>query len=124
MRALAEEWAEVLLRPYFRALGYDVQVCADNTFTLVELKDGGAKLYGRTHGGRVVLSTYDDFPTQMKAAEKLLNRVYGRPKVQADAAGVSGLNAPCQSEYDLSRLTDDEVDTLEALCARARRRPT
>ena len=119
MRALLDECAEVVLRPFFRTLGYDVQVRADGTLGLVELQHGGAKLFGRTHDGRVVLSPYDDLKAMIAAAEKLLDRVYGRPKVQAEPYSPTGGVSRRDHGIDLKRLTDDELSTLEAICTRA-----
>jgi len=118
MRALLDECAEIVLRPFFRALGYDVLVCADGSLTLAELKGGGAKLYGRSRGGRIVLSPYDDLLAQINAAEKLLNRVYGRPKVQADSAGETDDRVPSARRINLAELTNDELATLEAIRSR------
>jgi hypothetical protein len=68
-----------LQRPYWRALGYDVKLGTDGPY-LVELEDGGAKLRGTSRDGRVTLSPHEDLEAMQRAAERLQDRVYGRPR--------------------------------------------
>lgn len=89
-RRLVEENVVALLRPYWRTLGYDVQI-ADGRIALVELEDGGAKIYGTSaKDGRVFVSEHDDLGAMMQAAEKLLDRVYGKPKQVSEVSGPDG----------------------------------
>lgn len=89
MRRLLEQNAVAALRPYWRTLGFDVEIGPDGP-RLVELADGGAKLYGTSKDGDVNVSRHDDLGAMMAAAEKLFDRVYGRPKQQTEITGDGG----------------------------------
>jgi hypothetical protein len=82
---LIEENVTAILRPHFLALG--IELHQDGTTTRLE---GGALMYGESKDGVVVASRYEDLAAQMEAAEKLLNRVYGRPKQQTEVSGPDG----------------------------------
>ena len=87
---LIEENVLALQRPYWLALGFDV-VIGDDGPELVTLDVGGAKLYGtRQSSGDIVVSRHDDLAAQIAAAEKLQDRVYGRPKQQTELTGPEG----------------------------------
>lgn len=84
-RALIEENVHRILRPHFRALGMDIT--AEGT---VEVLERGAVLTGEAKDGTVVASVIEDLGAQIAAAEKLLDRVYGRPKQQTEISGPEG----------------------------------
>lgn len=88
MQRLAEENVLALQRPYWRTLGYDVLIGPDGPY-LVELAEGGAKM-SATFEGRVKVSQHDDLGAQMAAAEKLQDRVYGKPKQATEISGPDG----------------------------------
>jgi hypothetical protein len=80
----------VLQRPYWRTLGFDVILGADGP-ELVELEDGGAKLYGVSgKDGEVRVSGHEDLEAMQRAAERLQDRVYGKPKQTAEVTSVDG----------------------------------
>ena len=83
-RKLVEENATAVQRPYWRALGFDVRI-GENGPELVELEEGGAKLYG-THSGAVIVSNHDDLGLMMQASERLQDRVNGKPKQTAEVS--------------------------------------
>lgn len=87
-RDLIERNVLALQRPYWRTLGYDVRIGPDGPM-LVELEDGGAKM-SATFEGDVRVSDYDDLAAQMAAAEKLQDRVYGRPTQATEISGPDG----------------------------------
>jgi hypothetical protein len=120
-RQLVEEHLEKVLRPYWRTLGYDVVIAEDTgEGALVELPEGGAKLYGTaSRDGRVNMSEHDDLATMMAASEKLRDRVYGRPRQQqrVEVSGVDGDAVRVGHSLDLRQLTDDELGTLHDICA-------
>lgn len=91
MRHLVEQHVQVVLAPHFRTLGYDV-VRDDESgeLTIVERKGGGAKLHGESKAGIVKVSNHDDLGAHIAAAEKLLDRVYGRPKQATELTGAEG----------------------------------
>jgi hypothetical protein len=88
-RDLIEKNIEIVLRPHFRVLGYDVEATKDG-LALVPLEGGGAKLYGESREGVVTASEYEDLGAHMAAADKLLDRIYGRPKQATEITGADG----------------------------------
>lgn len=88
-RKLIEDNIAAILAPHFRVLGYGVETGPDG-LALVPLEGGGAKLYGESRGGVVKGSQFDDLGAQMAAADKLLDRVYGRPKQATEISGPEG----------------------------------
>ena len=86
---LVEENVLALQRPYWRTLGYDVRI-GENGPMLVELEDGGAKLYGTSKDGDVCVSDAEDLGAMIAAAERLQDRIYGRPKQQTELTGADG----------------------------------
>lgn len=109
-RRLIEQNELALQRPYWRTLGYDV-VIGDDGPELVQLEDGGAKLYGTSKNGNVVVSRHEDLGAMMTAAEKLQDRVYGKPKQTTEVTGPEG--GPIR--VDLSKLDQEELDALERI---------
>lgn len=84
---LVEENVRVILQPYFRTLGYDIEILADGDTVLIPLPDGGAKLHGQSRDGVIRQSPHDDLAAMISASEKLLDRVYGRPKQAKELIG-------------------------------------
>jgi hypothetical protein len=84
-RKLIEENVTAILRPHFLAIG--IELHADGTTTRLE---GGATMFGESKEGEIVASQYEDLGAQIQAAEKLLDRVYGRPKQQTELVGEGG----------------------------------
>lgn len=87
-RELIERNVLALQRPYWRTLGYDVVIGADGP-ELVQLEDGGAKLHA-SFEGRVSVSRHDDLAAMMAAAERLQDRVYGKPTQATEISGPDG----------------------------------
>lgn len=94
-RELVEENVLAILRPHFLTLGYDVEI-VDGGPVLTKRQDGGAKLYGTSREGLVRVSDAEDLAAMIAAAEKLLDRVYGRPKQATELTGPDG--GPVQTE--------------------------
>jgi hypothetical protein len=88
-RQLVEENVVAILRPHFRTLGYDVVMSADGP-RLVENESGPAKMHGESKDGDIVASPHDDLAAMMAAADKLLDRIYGRPKQATELTGAGG----------------------------------
>jgi hypothetical protein len=112
-RKLIEENVLALQRPYWRTLGYDV-VIGDDGPELVELEEGGAKLH-TAFEGRVTVSRHEDLAAMMTAAEKLQDRVYGRPTQATEISGPDG------GPVEVVDTSDPE--TVKALHALLGRRP-
>lgn len=83
-RRLIEENVVRILRPHFLALGMELD--DDGRVTIVQ----GAVMVGESKDGDMVVSSIEDLGAQMEAAEKLLNRVYGRPKQSTEISGPEG----------------------------------
>ena len=113
MRRLVEEHAHAIPAPYLAALGLELH--DDGSVTRCR----SAVVIGK-HEGEVFASEVDDLAAQMAAARELLDRVYWRPRQSVEVAGVEdgpiGLNV---SGFDLSVLSDSELQVLQRLCERS-----
>jgi hypothetical protein len=116
-RQLVEEHASAVVRPFFRALGLDV----DREGNVTELERGAIHV-GRDKDGGVHPSDVEDLAAQITAAEALLNRVYGKPRQQLEHTGPDGgpieLDA-ADSGLDLRKLSLEQLDQLQELVDRA-----
>jgi hypothetical protein len=89
-RSLIEQNVLALQRPYWNALGYDVVIGANGP-ELAERVAGPAKIYGvSAKDGVVYVSEHDDLEAMQRAAERLQDRVYGKPKQQTEITGADG----------------------------------
>jgi hypothetical protein len=84
-RQIVERNQVVLLRPYFRTLGYELH----DDWTLTPLEGGGAIKYVWAGPDAPAVAMLD-LGAQMEAAEKLQNRIYGRPRQQLEHTGEGG----------------------------------
>ena len=92
MRERVEAEVDALLEPYFRAVK-------------------GAMLYGtQQRTGEIRLSEFPDIGARINAAEKLFDRVYGKPTTQADITAAVDVN--------LNLVTDDELRDAAATLRR------
>lgn len=107
-RKLMEEYALAWMRPYWRALGFEVCMAEDGGLYLVEREEGGAKIYGESKEGDINMTEHDDLGAQIAAAEKLRDRVFGRPKQTTEISGPGG----GKIEVDVS--TEEVKDAREA----------
>jgi hypothetical protein len=96
-RKLVEDNIAAILRPHFRVLGYDIETGAEG-LVLVPLEGGGAKLHGESRDGVVRASEFDDLAAQMTAADKLLDRIYGKAKQATELSGPDGGAIPVGGE--------------------------
>lgn len=87
-RRLVEEHAIAWQRPYWRTLGYDLKM-GENGPELVEREEGGAKLFGESKDGHINVSPHDDLGAMITAAEKLRDRVFGRPKQSSEVTVIT-----------------------------------
>lgn len=94
-RRLIEENVTVVLRPHFLTLGLELH--ADGSVTELE---SGAVMYGESKDGEIVASSYEDLGAQIAAAEKLLDRVYGRPKVTTEISGTDAVPVATSVVFD------------------------
>jgi hypothetical protein len=117
-RELVERHAAAVVRPYFRALGLDI----DPDGNVTQLAHG-AIVVGRDKEGNVQASTVEDLGAQIAAAEALLNRVHGKPRQALEHTGKAGGPIEVARSVDLRKLTNSELDQLEELLARATSEP-
>lgn len=87
-RRLIEENVIAWQRPYWRTLGYDM-VMGDDGPELLEREDGGAKLFGESKDGYINVSPHEDLGAMIAAAEKLRDRVFGRPKQSSEVTVIT-----------------------------------
>jgi hypothetical protein len=91
MRRLVEEHVEVVLAPHFRTLGYEVvRDEKSGELRIVASENGGAKIFGESKEGDINMTSHDDLGAHIAAAEKLLDRIYGRPKQATELTGAEG----------------------------------
>ena len=90
MRRLVEQHVEVVLAPHFRTLGYKLERDEAGELTIVPDPEGGAKIYGESKEGDINMTAYDDLGAHIAAAEKLLDRIYGRPRQTTEISGPGG----------------------------------
>jgi hypothetical protein len=117
-RELVERHAVAVVRPYFRALGLDI----DEDGNVTHL-DRGAIVVGRDKEGGVHASTVEDLGAQIAAAEALLNRVHGKPRQALEHTGAGGGPIEVARGVDLRKLSDGELEQLEELLTRASPEP-
>lgn len=90
MRQLVEKHVQVVMAPHFRTLGYDVTRDDDTGELTIVPNEGGAKIYGESKEGAIRMTEHDDLGAHIAAAEKLLDRIYGRPKQATEITGADG----------------------------------
>lgn len=90
MRRLVEEHVETVIAPHFRTLGYKLERNKAGELTIVPDENGGAKIYGESKEGEINVTDHDDLGAHIAAAEKLLDRIYGRPKQATELTGAEG----------------------------------
>ncbi len=107
MRLVAEEAAEHILAPHFKALGVKLQFNEDGSPHIEYDDSGGVKLFGVSKDGDVFVSEHTDVGGQIAAAEKILDRVWGKSKQSHELAGPGG--GPVRVEVPRSSTRAAEV---------------
>jgi hypothetical protein len=107
-RELIEANIAAVLRPHFKAIG--LLLNDDGT---VEQLDHGAILTGESKDGYVRASDIEDLGAQMAAAEKLMDRVYGRPKQTQEISGPDGNPVEIESPLDATRRSIEAAKIVE-----------
>jgi hypothetical protein len=115
MREIVEDEVVAVLAPFFRAIGIDIEVV-----------DGELVKQPCTRPSRYVWAGPDDpavhmedLGAQIAAAEKLLDRVYGKPRQALEHTGAGGGPIEVSEAMDLSRLSDEQLEDLQGLVTRA-----
>lgn len=78
---LIQRSPQYFLRPYLESLGLRM----DDEGNLDKVGTG-LKLHGFSRGGEVVKSSHPDYEGQVRVAEKLLDRIYGKARQSVDVA--------------------------------------
>lgn len=113
---LVEDNVTVLLEPSFRTLGFEIVNDGEGP-QLRRLDNGGAKLFGtKQSSGEIIVSEHDDLGAMQTAAERLFDRVYGKPRQMTEISGPDGSAIQVASTFDLAKLSVTEKrDLLELL---------
>jgi hypothetical protein len=101
-RRLVEENVEQLLRPHFAALGCRLERNEAGELVVTPDPDLRPKVTA-SYQGEVFASSVEDLQAQLEAAERLLDRVYGKPK---QATEITGANGGPVSFADLANLAN------------------
>lgn len=108
-RRLVEQHVEVTLAPHFATLGYRVERDEAGELSIVADESLGARIYGESKDGDIRMTDHADLGAQITAAEKLLDRIYGRPKQATEVTGADG--APLIPDQELA---PNDADTHTA----------
>jgi hypothetical protein len=88
LRLIFEQAADEIIKPYFEAFGLELQGFDEITGEPIVVKNGERlKLYGESKDGDIEVSPYDDIGGMIAVAEKLLDRVYGKPRQTTQIEG-------------------------------------
>lgn len=99
-------------KPHLSAVGLEGFVDDDGQLAVRPREGGGAKLYGTSKDGDVYVSTHEDLEAMQRAAERLLDRGFGKP-VQTNLLGQSGDHGPI--EVDVPTTAERLRDVAEVL---------
>jgi len=101
MRRVIESNPIAFMQPYLDALGIRVVYVPDaddptllHPTAIVDPQSNGTVLYGVSKEGDVVISKHKDIEAQQRAAERLFDRVYGKPKQTNIIAGAATQDDP------------------------------
>jgi len=110
MRQVIESNPILFLKPYLEAIGIHVEMVPDeidpelvHPVAIQDPTSNGAVLYGVSKDGDVVISQHKDIEAQQKAVERLMDRVYGKPKQTNIIAGPSASADPQLVPFDAER---------------------
>lgn len=111
-RQVVEANVVALLRPYFEAVGLELH---DDLST--SSCEGPVKyVWAGTDEPALAMK---DLGAAIGAVEKLLDRIYGRPKQQTELTGAGGGPVTVEHGLDLAKLSDEDLAALERIRARA-----
>jgi hypothetical protein len=110
MRQVIESNPIAFMQPYLDALGIRVVMVPDpndpnllHPTAVMDPAANGATLYGVSKDGQVVISRHKDIEAQQRAAERLFDRVYGKPKQTNIIAGAATQSDPQLVPFDAGR---------------------
>jgi hypothetical protein len=110
MRVVIESNPIAFMQPYLDALGIRVIFIPDandpnilHPTAVVDPSSNGATLFGVSKDGEVIVSKHKDIEKQQVAAERLFDRVYGKPKQTNIIAGAASQEDPQLVPFDAER---------------------
>jgi hypothetical protein len=110
MRQVVESNPLAFMQPYLDALGIRVVFVPDSNnpsllhpTAIQDPTTSGTVLYGVSKDGDVIISTHKDIEAQQRAAERLFDRIYGKPKQTNIIAGASSQDDPAIIPFDEKR---------------------
>jgi hypothetical protein len=110
MRVVIESNPIAFMQPYLDALGIRVIFLPDandpnvlHPTAVADPASQGATLFGVSKEGEVVVSKHKDIEKQQVAAERLFDRVYGKPKQTNIIAGAASQEDPQLVPFDAAR---------------------
>lgn len=110
MRTVIESNPIAFMQPYLDSLGIRIVFLPDENdpsilhpTAVVDPTSKGATLFGVSNDGRVVVSKHKDIEAQQRAAERLFDRVYGRPKQTQIIASSADSQDPQVVPFDEKR---------------------
>lgn len=110
MRVVIESNPVAFMQPYLDALGIRIVFVPDPSDPLVmrptavvDPNSLGTTLYGISKDGQVIVSRHKDIEAQQRAAERLFDRVYGKPKQTNIIAGAASQDDPLIVPFDQQR---------------------
>ena len=87
-KQIVEANATAILYPYMKALGLKLmRVKSTGEIVVVPTPETRAKLFGISKDGVVKMSSFEDLGAMISVAEKLMDRVYGRPRQALEISG-------------------------------------
>jgi hypothetical protein len=81
MRQVVQRGVGLFMRPYLDALGIELD---PDTGEPRRVEGKGAKIYGESKDGGIYFTNHDDVETQMKAADRVFDRGFGKPRTQSE----------------------------------------
>lgn len=121
-REAVRQHAELLIRPHFKALGFDIAIVQHKDGAELEItpiEGGGAKVYGESRDGEIVPSKIEDLAAQITAAEKIIDRLWGRPKQAVEHSGGMEVKHTDLAPIQRPEHTDKVQQVLAAARAKA-----
>jgi hypothetical protein len=110
MRMIIESNPIAFMQPYLDALGIRIVYIPDDLdpeilhpTAVVDPASLGTTLFGVSKDGDVVVSRHKDIEAQQRAAERLFDRVYGKPKQTNIIAGGESTSEPNIVPFDEKR---------------------
>ncbi len=119
LREIVEADVLKFIEPELRILGLEVAYDEDGRPHVQPSPGGGAKLYGTSKDGYVNVSRHEDLGAMAAAANRIFDRVWGRPRQQVEHSGPDGGPVRTETSVDLSRLSVEDRRALLALVSKA-----